>query len=899
VAVRSALLDIADTHIAGAADLLRAHTGENQAGRLSPASAARVVNAAARDLVNLVLLRGIHSAQEVYAREARMLAQAQATLRWHTASNASVDAAATTATQQDELAQWTDQLTTELQDGMRYDRRPLAVLRLIRSVKDLRESGASDTMRQASSLIQQGQADQANAMQAGLVRTLLNAEFSVRLSGAYSTLLNTRDQIRRLSQSQLALHEQTQTLTDQALTGQAIRAEQTALRRQLLTLMLPSIPAPRAQLFDRALPSVPPVERLLAGADQAMASAISQLAQGERQAVARQQQQAAQALAQLTEIVDRWSVEMGLQSQGLGTLVAASSERLSRIAEFEARVIDLLEKTDTAAMQEKKTQDLAEPQLILSEDLADFYADIARQHAADRDPDLPPLLGHLKQAEGAANAAVQSLKDSKADQAIEQQEQVADALARAGAVALGQSERLDYLQGLLLFQRSVGLASGYMADIVAEQRDLLEATQDIKPADVPPLLPVFNNLRQCMFDVAPLLELVAGRLDVGTPLVFAQTDFEDAVFSLQAGDNLNAFDAQDVAAESLAEVQSRVEHIQLQTAYVAEIVALLHATTSDTALLQHQQAELMHKAAAADSDRLRPLAADQVSLLERAARLDQLINAAAGNPKIVVPADPTDFLAQPAGPTPVFTAVAEPMRDVAEQLNAGDAAAADQSMQDAAAALSNNADALLTVIEMLHGLPSIEITTLTEPALVRLIDVLVLASDQRLLSRTTYGSDAEAISGVADQQNQLASRCRELAQAGEPNPLLNAAEKHQADAAAALQAADRDLLLQHQQAADEQLRHFIVEQAVILETSIPPPSASDAPAAEGPGSDSESAVSAGFIADFVSGEAPDDQRSEWKVLGERNRAALNQNFARELPLEYRGLLKDYYERVAE
>ena len=69
--------------------------------------------------------------------------------------------------------------------------------------------------------------------------------------------------------------------------------------------------------------------------------------------------------------------------------------------------------------------------------------------------------------------------------------------------------------------------------------------------------------------------------------------------------------------------------------------------------------------------------------------------------------------------------------------------------------------------------------------------------------------------------------------------------------------------------------------------------------AGGEGSDTESAMSASFISDFVAGEAPKDKRTEWKVLGDRNRAALNQNFARELPLEYRGLLKNYYERVAE
>ena len=46
------------------------------------------------------------------------------------------------------------------------------------------------------------------------------------------------------------------------------------------------------------------------------------------------------------------------------------------------------------------------------------------------------------------------------------------------------------------------------------------------------------------------------------------------------------------------------------------------------------------------------------------------------------------------------------------------------------------------------------------------------------------------------------------------------------------------------------------------------------------------------------GKRPPDGRLEWEVLGKRDRAALNENFARELPLEYRAILKDYYERLA-
>ncbi len=130
--------------------------------------------------------------------------------------------------------------------------------------------------------------------------------------------------------------------------------------------------------------------------------------------------------------------------------------------------------------------------------------------------------------------------------------------------------------------------------------------------------------------------------------------------------------------------------------------------------------------------------------------------------------------------------------------------------------------------------------------------------------------------------------------------MLKAAASQLNAASSALASSDRDDLKKHQKAALRSLRHFIIEQALILETAVPPRSAEEgSPEADGPDSDSESEFSAGFLAEFVSGEAPKDQRTGWNVLGDRNRAALNQNFARELPLEYRGLLKNYYERVAK
>ena len=44
---------------------------------------------------------------------------------------------------------------------------------------------------------------------------------------------------------------------------------------------------------------------------------------------------------------------------------------------------------------------------------------------------------------------------------------------------------------------------------------------------------------------------------------------------------------------------------------------------------------------------------------------------------------------------------------------------------------------------------------------------------------------------------------------------------------------------------------------------------------------------------------PPGGKSEWSSLVDRERAALNENFARELPLEFRKLLKDYYEALSK
>lgn len=111
-----------------------------------------------------------------------------------------------------------------------------------------------------------------------------------------------------------------------------------------------------------------------------------------------------------------------------------------------------------------------------------------------------------------------------------------------------------------------------------------------------------------------------------------------------------------------------------------------------------------------------------------------------------------------------------------------------------------------------------------------------------------------------------------------------------------MESGDRDAAITSQNQAADALRYFILEYALKY-VAVPPPAPADpAPSDDAEPDDSELQL---FLPGSLTGERPKGGRLEWEVLGRRDRAALNENFARELPLEYREILKDYYEQLTE
>ena len=361
---------------------------------------------------------------------------------------------------------------------------------------------------------------------------------------------------------------------------------------------------------------------------------------------------------------------------------------------------------------------------------------------------------------------------------------------------------------------------------------------------------------------------------------------------MEDGDGEGAADIQDIAVGSLAKVQDLVTAVAAQTGYVTEIVEFLHQAQSNASMLAFRQNELRENTGAEGA------LAKQQTLAADAAKFGLLLKEAAGRVDFEKLDEKTKEKFADFGLSLDFEAPAARLQDAASLLESGQPAA--ESMLAAEKSLNAVSGQLGVIISMLNGLPSIEVTKASPPELHRLIAVLDLASKHRKLLRQTQGSDDKNLPSLAPAQTKLAEAAAKANEGEASHPLLATAQSQLAAIGNELTASRKAAAATAQLAADQTLRHFIIEQALILNTAIPPASASSEPVvSEAETTDLSASDPVNFVSEFVSGEAPKDKKSEWEILGTRNRAALNQNFARELPLEYRATLKNYYERVAK
>lgn len=884
-AVRDAIRTIAADHVARAADLMRAQVG---AEKRDPQPAIAAINEAARELAELVLQRGIEASREVYARETRMLAGELARLRLRLLT-ASPDEAEALAKAHEDVAAWTDDLLNTLSAGMRYDNKALAVLGLTRSIYALRTSKLADEIRNAAKLAREGRLADAAAAQYPLTLPLIEAEFPMRAGSDYALIRDLREQLTLLIAEQQQLNKECSESDDFATRAAEWSQKQAGLRNRLVLAALPTVAAPRVRLFDLDLPEPPPGHELRLKTEALMGEATNHLKANAKAESLASQAGAITALKELDAILTGWSDELAKKTLGVSSQVSDASDRAGVLEQFEARQIALLEQTEEAALDEKDTKEVIEEQQALLDEIEIFAKELSDGESAPSGS-LMPILGRLGVVGEAMKLAITTLRDNRAEEALEPQEQAAVALAEATALAKNQVARFTLLQQLISFEQAVAKASGGMADVVGGQNDLIAATKVADEKSLPALLAPQKNLLQCLTDIAPALDLVAARLDVGTPLVFAASDVEDALIAMEDDDAEGAAEIQEIAVESLAKVNALVAEVSVQTAYVAEIVEYLQETQSTAAMLAFRQRQI--REGAGDSPEA------QKTLASDAAKYGTTLTQVAGQVDFGKLEEAVKERFEGFDLSLDFNAPAAAMERVVQLMQSGQPAK--EEMLSAEKALDTSSQQLNVIIEMLNGLPSIILTSAEPPELHRLIKVLDIASKHRVLLRQTRGAAAEALPALSKTQQKLVEATAKANEGELTHPLLAKAHEQMATIDAMLTASRKEEAGVAQLTADQTLRHFIIEQALILNTSVPPASSSDSDVlTESETDDLYYSESVGFLSDFVSGEAPKDKKSEWEILGTRNRAALNQNFARELPLEYRATLKDYYEKVAK
>jgi len=388
-----------------------------------------------------------------------------------------------------------------------------------------------------------------------------------------------------------------------------------------------------------------------------------------------------------------------------------------------------------------------------------------------------------------------------------------------------------------------------------------------------------KNLVHAVNAVLASLDVLAHKIESGTGMLFAKTDMDSAAAALEAKDVNEAIDAQTAVADSMSDLKVKLETLTPQYGYILEVTEFVHESLAEAVSLRAAQVELYEKAQAAPGDApVRGLLDEQRALESRAKTLVGLFYKATGQDR--------------------FGGAAKCMAEAIARIDAGDRPAAAQQMKQASDSLQADAADVLDLmkrVSVVLGPPPPAKAPAPEVKL--LLDVLGLAAEQKILYRQTQTASPGQAASLAKKQYEFEKRCEGFIPRSQSNPKLAVAKQHIADAAAKTQAASFAEAVARQQEAGDVLRHFVIEYtAKYVEVPVPP-----GPQPPGPPIEvyevNEQDISM-FMPGAVSGKLPKTGRQDWEVLGRRDRAALNENFARELPLEYRAILKDYYERLA-
>lgn len=903
VQLRSDLQRISASHISEAANALRALASESGEGNGSNGSAKahaeHMVNSSARELGLLVLQLGFEDAADVMAREMHSAAQTQASLRLHTIMREGDKAELAAA--QDRLGKWLSRLfaaSPKERESTIDD--ALIEFTLTRLVKQMVNGGIDKRIEKAAALIREGGSGEAAKLQSGVVAVLLKAEFRLRVGAEREALAKAMTLFNLQSEAQEKLRLEITALDDKTFTERhaELAKAQAALHRNLQLLLMPAVPAGRIRLFDDVAPKPPPVAGLLGAVDDATTKAATHIEKGDREAAAKAQSEAESSFASLVDLTRKRIAAM-TQAVRIDRMIYTAKETDERIGRFGERQVSLLEKTEDAEADETKSEYLADQQAALADAIDELGVEIANgiKNSVTPSENSLSLPVRINEASRMMRKAIPFLRENKPGKAIEHQVAAVSALTAAQALLAEHGQNIASYSALLSSTKEALVPSPYVGEIEEEQRDMLALTRKTKPDDMPALALPQRNLIHAVDAILVALDPVAHMVESGTVMLFAKADMDAAGEALASKDSIEALDAQEYIVETLEELRGQLELLGPQYLYLLEVVEALHETIQEGILVREAQRRLREKTSLAGADAA-GLAEEQGALNARVEAYSKLINEVTG--------------------LEAFASSLVHMSEAERMLKSGDGGAATDEMAQVQENLVEDTSILLSLMELLGlvlrpPMPEEEFSG----EVVLLKKVLVMASQQKNMYRDCYAGKPDTVKDYEPKLREFEKACGPFIEIAKEhkNPVLEdesetpkpippanlhlklvAARDHLGKAAASCKASDRAKSLASQKKASESLRHFVCEYALKFVT-VPGVAPGGDPAPNDVFNESEDMFEL-FMPGAVTGKKPPDGKLEWEVLGKRDRAALNENFARELPLEYRAILKNYYERLA-
>ena len=848
------------------------------------AKTAETINTAARELGSLVLQLGVNQAMEVFARELHVIAQTQSALRLKTLESQGETSAL--SARQVQLAKWLNRLLTELSGNRDYSKSPLIIVRLSRMVKDLRNAGIEPSMLRVAELLTIEKRAEAALLQGEIISSIFELECNIRVGSEYEALLNARD---IFSSCITDLHrialENEQLSAEQFKTRQVEIGDQLAgLYRSVRLLIMPFIPASLPYLLDDKPAEIPMAEEMMVSAQGSLQSAIELNKAGKRVLSGSQQKNTADVFVKLNQVIETRLEEITRTARYTGNF-GASLEQSTHIRELLASQMRLTEKTEDAEYDETSGVYLAPSQLHLSQEVLKVRNSMERKNRNQSSANklVAPMLKMMQDASDAMVKAHPALEANKLGDALAHQDIALNTLQKAISFSSHEASGWLGLANLLMTTEGVALPARFMKDIVAEQRDLIGETKRSTPESRKQLLAVQQNLGRAVYDVSMLMEGTGSALDFEQAMIFAGSDMGLSALKLESGEIPAAMRAQAQASESVADLNNQIDTSEQQFYYFVTVLEFLQEMHTDAVVTQGNLNKL-HDALEHAEDKNNQIYLKRLRVVQLESKtLGDLLFSATGRED--------------------YTRAQQLLIRAVKALEAGQREASLAEMNSAGEKLNQNLLELRELIANIGFIPDV-LPMEASPEYNVMLDMVSLLIHQRNLSIRIYKGKADELVDFVSALNEIEDNAAELLQGTLQHAFMVASHKFITEALNHLKSGAPIEAYKKLQHSEIVLRQCILEYALYyIEIKRPHGGKKTKKGKSGIVNmfKMSNKLKAAYDKDWggVEGEDPKSGRAEWEVLGRRDRAALNENFVRELPLEYREFLKNYYERLTQ